>query len=134
MGIAGIMAGKVLCDALGIDARQVQGVWIDCRVAEPMRVLVQYLSSPLDLDRLADALRKINPQDVQIVEGKTMNEIDRYWNQIPEHVREVIVKRIVADWLKHEKSEDFRPKLSAEAVSVPVPPAAIAGHDEDDAA
>lgn len=133
MAIAGHMAGKVLCEALGLDARQVQGLLINCRVAEPMRVLVQYLSSPLDLDRLADALRKLNPQDVQIVEGKSMSEIDRYWNQIPEHIREAIVKRVVADWISQTSAKPAAAPV-AESASVPVPPAAIAGQDEDDAA
>jgi len=133
MAIAGHAAGKVLCEALGLDARQVQGLLIDCRVAEPMRVFVQYLSSPLDLDRLSDALRKINPHGVQIIEGKTMSEIDRYWNQSPVHVRDAIVKRNVTDWISQTSAKPAAAP-AAESASVPVPPAAIAGHDEDDAA
>lgn len=132
--VAGKTAGLMLCEAFGIDPTNVQCLWVECEVCEPVRLLVQYLPSTLDFDRLIDALKKIDPQDFRILEKNTMSEVDRYWNQIPEHVRDVIVKRIVADWLKHEKSEDFRPNLSAESASVPVPPAAIAGHDEDDAA
>ena len=127
--VDGLFSGRVLCEALGIDPSKIQGFRIECTVGKPMRVVINSLAYPLDLDRLEVALRKIRRQDLQIIEEKTMNEIDRYWNQIPEHVREAIVKRIVADWLKHES-----PSLSVESASAPVPPAAIAGHDEDDAA
>ena len=127
MGVAGIMAGKVLCEALGLDTRKDQGVWIDCRVAEPMRVFVQCLASPLDLDRVFEAIRKLNPQEIQIIKEVPVSEAERYWNQIPEHVRDVIVKKIVS-----ELTNQRVPVPAVEPAAVPVPPAAAS--DEDDAA
>lgn len=132
MAVAGHAAGLLLCEALGLDASSVQGIRIECNVKEPVRVFVRGIASISDVDRLDSALRKIDRKEIHILEEGSMNEVDRYWSQIPEHVREAIVKRIL-------NTPASRASVAETIVSVPVPAVAapVAASDaakEDDEA
>ena len=133
MVIAGHAAGKLLCEALGLDPRRVQGLRVEFNVKEPVRVFVRGMASISDVDHLCSVLGQIDRKELHILEEGSMNEVDRYWNQIPVHVRDAIVKQIVTDWISQTSAKPAAAP-AAESASVPVPPSAIAGHDEDDAA